>query len=106
MIDGEVEPQEGFPIVPGVNRFHGVIRTNRGGLIRFLKYPGEFIKKGEVFAEIYDLYGDVLEQVKMPVDGYTWAYPCGQVLGTSGGLQTVETGSNVAYAFTHEKDRV
>jgi hypothetical protein len=64
----------------------------------------EFIKKGEVFAEIYDLYGDVLEQVKMPVDGYTWAYSCGDILGTSGSLQTVQTGANVAYAFTHEKD--
>ncbi|TRO47934.1 hypothetical protein E2P65_03670, partial [Candidatus Bathyarchaeota archaeon] len=58
MIDGEKEPQEGFPVVPGLNRFHGVVRANRGGLIRFHKRPGELIEKGEVFAEIYDLYGD------------------------------------------------
>ncbi len=102
MIDGEQEPQEGFPIVPGVNRFHGVLRANRGGVIRFLSTPGDLVKKGEVFAEIYDLYGDVLEQVKMPVDGYIWAYPCGDALGTSGGLQTVQEGANIAYAFTHE----
>jgi hypothetical protein len=38
------------------------------------------------------------------VEGYTWAYPGGASLGTSGGLQTVQTGANVAYVFTHEKD--
>ena len=104
MIDGDIEPQQGFPVVPGVNRFHGVIRAGRGGLIRFFKAPGEYIEKGETLAEIYDLYGDVVEEVKMPVDGYVWAYPCGSSLGTSGGLQAVQTGANVAYAFTHEKD--
>jgi len=104
MIDGEIEPQEGFPVVPGVNRFHGVIRAGRGGLIRYFKAPGDFIAQDEVFAEIYDLYGDVLEEVAMPVDGYVWAYPAGQSLGTSGGLQAVQSGANVAYAFTHEKD--
>ena len=104
MIDGSPEPQEGFPVVPGVNRFHGIIRANRGGLIRLLKVPGELIKQGEGLAEIYDLYGDVIEKVKMPVDGYVWAYPCGRSLGTSGGLQAVQTGANIAYAFTHEKD--
>jgi len=104
MIDGDPEPQEGIPIVPGVNRSHGIIRANRGGLIRLLKKPGEFIEKGETLAEIYDLYGDLLEEVKMPVDGYVWAFPCGQSLGTSGSLQAVQTGANIAYAFTHEED--
>ena len=88
----------------GVNRFHGVIRANRGGLIRLLKKPGEPIKRGEALAEIYDLYGDIIEKVEMPVDGYVWAFPCGQSLGTSGSLQAVQTGANIAYAFTHEKD--
>jgi len=105
MIDGKLEPQKGFPVVPGVNRSHGIIRANRGGLIQFFKKPGDPIKQGEIFAEIYDLYGDALEEVKMPVDGYVWAYPCGSSLGTSGSLQAVEVGANIAYAFTHEKDQ-
>lgn len=104
MIDGDPELQQGFPVVPGVNRFHGIIRANRGGVIRLLKKPGEPIKRGEVIAEIHDMYGDIVEEVEMPVDGYVWAYPCGQSLGTSGSLQAVQTGANVAYAFTHEED--
>jgi len=104
MIDGAIEPQEGITIIPGVNRFYGILRANRGGIIRFLKKPGEFIRKGETVSQIYDLYGDIVEEVKMPVDGYIWAYPCGQSLGTSGGLQVVQTGANIGYVFTHEKD--
>jgi len=103
MIDGEIEPQKEIPIVPGVNRFYGMLRANRGGLIRLHKKPGEPIKKGETVAEIYDLYGDIIEKVTMPVQGFVWAYPCGQSLGTSGGLQAVQTGANIAYAFTHKE---
>jgi len=104
MLDGEIEPQEGFPIIKGSCKWEGIVRANRGGLIRFLKVPGEFLEKGDVFAEIYDLYGDVLEEVKMPLDGYIWAYPCGDILGTSGSLQAVQTGAKIAYIFTNEQN--
>jgi predicted deacylase len=100
MIDGAIEPQKGFPIIPGVCSLHGIVRANRGGLIRFKRTPGEFLKKGNIFAEIYDLYGDILEEVRCPVDGYIWAYPCGDILGTPGSLQAVQTGANIAYVFT------
>lgn len=103
MIDGEIEPQEGFPVIDGVCRFHSIVRANRGGIIRFQKRPGEFLSKDEVFAEVLNLYGDILEKAKMPVDGYIWAFPCGEVLGTPGSLQAVHTGANIAYAFTQEK---
>ena len=104
MIDGELKPQKDFPIVHGVNKFYGIIRASRGGLIRLYKAPGELIRKGDIIAEIYDLYGDTIDEVKMPIEGYVWAFPCGQSLGTSGGLQAVQSGANVAYAFIHEKD--
>ncbi len=106
MLDGEIEPQEGFPIIKGSCKWEGIVRANRGGLIRFLKVPGEFLEKGDVFAEIYDLYGDVLEEVKMPLDGYIWAYPCGDILGTPGSMQTVQTGANIAYVFTSSEQKV
>ncbi|MFX1559077.1 MAG: succinylglutamate desuccinylase/aspartoacylase family protein [Promethearchaeota archaeon] len=103
MIDGDVEPQEGIPIIPGICTWQGIVRANHGGFIRFLKTPGDFLKKGEVFAEIYDLYGDVLERVACPMNGYIWSYPCGDILGTPGSLQTVQTGANVAYVFTSDQ---
>lgn len=97
MIDGDLKPQTGFLIIPGVNRSYGVIRANQSGMIRFYKKPGELIMKDELFAEIYNLYGDVLEQVKMPVDGYVWATPC------TGNVKAVVAGSNIGYAFIHEE---
>jgi len=96
MIDGDLESQTGFTIIPGVNRSHGAIRATQSGLIRFFKKPGELIKQGEVYAEIYNLYGDVLDQVKMPIDGYVWAAPC------TGNVKAVVVGANIGYAFTHE----
>jgi len=103
MIDGKVEPQEEIPIIPGTCTWQDMVHANRGGLIRFLKTPGDFLKKGEVFAEIYDLYGDVLERVECPVDGYIWSYPCGDILGTSGSLQAVQTGAQIAHVFTSDQ---
>ena len=103
MMDGDPEPQEGIPIIPGVNKLFKRIRANHGGVVHLFKKPGELIKRGEVLAEIYDLYGDIIEVVKMPVDGYVWAYPGGRSLGTSS-LQASQTGDNISYVFTHEKD--
>ena len=102
MIDGEIEPQEDIIIIPGNCKWEGIVRANKGGLIRFLKTPGDPLKKGEVFAEIYNLWGDVVERVEMPIDGYIWAYPCGDILGTPGSLQAVQTGANIAYVFRQE----
>lgn len=104
MIDGTPEPQIGIPSVLGLNRGIGLIHTKHGGLVRLLSKPGDLIKKNETFAQVYNLHGDIIEDVKMPTDGYIWAYPCGEFDGTTGLLQTVNTGSGFAYAFIHEKD--
>jgi predicted deacylase len=105
MIDGKIERHpEKFPIISGVNRSIGLIRPRRGGLVRLLKKPGVPIKKGETFAEVYNLHGDLIEEVKMPTNGYVWAYPCGDFCDTAGNLQTVNTGCGLAFAFIHEKD--
>ena len=105
MIDGEIEPHpEKFTIVPGFNQSVGMIRTRRGGLVRYKKKPGEPIKQGETVAEVYDLFGTLIETVNMPLDGYVWSYPSGSFDDTSGVLQTVNTGCGLAYIFVHKKD--
>ena len=103
MIEGKIEKQKGIRVLPGRNKFYGVVYSNRGGLLHPEKKPGEKIKKGEVIACIYNLHGDLVEEVKMPVDGYVWAYPFGEALGTATGIQAVHTGDYVAYVFTSEK---
>jgi len=103
MIPGTPEPHTEIPIVPGRNRYHKMVRCNRGGIIQPTKIPGEFNKQGEVIARIYDVWGNEVEAPIMPVDGYIWAYPLGYQLGTSGGLQTVSSGDDVAYIFIPDK---
>ncbi len=105
MIEGEIEPQpDDLPYFGLNNTQRGVIRPRRGGLVRIIKKPGEPLKEGDVVAEVFNLFGDVVEELKMPHDGYIWAYPCGEFSGSVGEMQTVNTGCVFAYTFTHEGD--
>jgi predicted deacylase len=111
MIDGKQQPQEEVDRLvecrytggTGINTQHSMVYANRGGLFYPQKMPGDFIEEGEVIAEIRDPYGELLEAVEMPVDGYIWAYPGGQQFA-SAGTQTMETGGMVAFVFVHEEE--
>lgn len=105
-------PQENISLVPckytggiGINRAYGMLRNDRGGILYPRKTPGEFVEEGEVVAEVTNLHGIRVEQVTMPVDGYLWAYAGAQQFATSGGMQTVDSGGKVVYAFTHEENQ-
>ncbi len=105
MVKGLPEPQQGIKIVnprPGM-KFVPIedlmIRANRGGIVTRLVEPGELVKKGGVIARIHNLYGEEVEAVRAPVDGYTWGFP----LRTKSALQTqaVFSGAEICYWF-HE----
>ncbi|MGM0438250.1 MAG: succinylglutamate desuccinylase/aspartoacylase family protein [Bacillota bacterium] len=93
MMSGEVVKQ---PVekMEGKYRFHSNLRCNRGGLMWIKHEPGELIKKGETAIEITNLYGKVIEEVKMPVDGYCWSYT-----GGINGTHAVPEGNDLAYVF-------
>ncbi|MFC1803050.1 succinylglutamate desuccinylase/aspartoacylase family protein, partial [Thermoproteota archaeon] len=96
MIDGEVEPQpKEYVWGGGWVEDGGILRASRGGVIQFTKTPGVLIEKDEVIAEIYNPYGDILEEIKFPFKGYIRAY-------TYPRHQAVNTGDIIAY-ITHEK---
>lgn len=104
MISGDIESQTEIPIVSGYNCFYKMVLCKRGGIIHPTKTPGEFIKKGEVIARIFDVWGREVETSYMPVDGYIWAYPLGQQLGTAGRVQTVNSGDFIAYIFIQDDE--
>lgn len=104
-------PREDISLVPckytggtGVNRAYGMLRNDRGGIFYPRKQTGEFVEAGKIVADIVNLHGENIEAVEMPVDGYLWAYAGSQQFATSGGMQTIESGGKVVYAFTHEED--
>lgn len=104
-------PQEDVDLVPckytggsGINRAYGMLRNDHGGILHPEKPTGEFIEEDEVVATVTDLHGEVVERVRMPIDGYLWAYAGAQQFGTSGGMQTIESGGKVVYTFEHVEE--
>lgn len=89
MLDGDIEPQRGIPMIDGpLSRIE--LTANRGGIVHPLKDAGEAVKEGEIIAVVRDLWGDVVEDVRTPRDGWMLAWP---LLGN----QTVTTGDILAF---------
>lgn len=89
MLDDDVEPQRGVPIIEGsLSRIE--LTANRGGLVHPLKDAGDEIKEGETIALVRDLWGEVVEEVRSPRTGWLLAWP---LLGN----QAVATGDILAF---------
>lgn len=93
MIEGAPEPQ---PVtkLDGDFVFHGRLISNAGGLLWPRKPPGTFIPRDDVVVEIMNLWGDTVEEIRMPVDGYCWAFG-----GRPGTSNVVAEGTAVNYVF-------
>jgi predicted deacylase len=74
MIGGEIEPQT-VDYLPRVPMTRTEITANRGGLVHPLKTVGEQVRRDEVIALIRDMFGDVVEEVHSPRDGWILAWP-------------------------------
>jgi len=98
MLDGEPEEQPVDPI-SGDLVFYDFLYTQRGGLMFPRKKVGEKIQKGETVVAIVNVYGEVVEEVEMPVTGYLWA-----LLGGPGFTSAVPEGNQVAFIFTHREE--
>jgi predicted deacylase len=96
MIDAPVAPQTDVPVRPGEHVILPSIRANRGGMIRFEVEPGRFLPAGTIIARIVDVFGDELEAVRMPQDGYVSTFPA----LSWAGAQAIATGDYVADLFS------
>jgi predicted deacylase len=74
MIDGEIEPQSGLKIIGGdLSRME--INANHGGLVMEYADVGDEIHRNQVIGQIVDPYGDLLEDIISPIDGWLLAWP-------------------------------
>jgi predicted deacylase len=89
MLDGAVEPQRGVAVIEGALT-RTEVTANRGGLVHPQKDPGDRITEGETIAVIRNPWGDVVEEVRAPRDGWILAWP---LLGN----QAVATGDILAF---------
>ena len=95
MLDGTIEPQRDLLVVPGVHPALPTIRAEHGGLIRFEVPCGTFVPAGTVIARTRDLFGNEVEAITMPADGYVMTFPPQSWVGN----QAVATGDLVADIF-------
>ena len=93
MIDGAVEPQPRGQL-QGDFVAYGRLVANTGGLLWPRAEPGVLLLEGDLVAEIVDVWGQVAEAIRMPVDGYCWA-----IGGRPGTTHVVAEGTSVNYIF-------
>ena len=73
MIDGEVEEQTVDVISGRLSRTE--LNATRGGLVSKLVDVGEAIKKDQVIGHIVNPFGEPIEDIVSPVDGWLLAWP-------------------------------
>ena len=95
MLAGVVEPQRDVRVVDGVHPALPTIRAEHGGLIHFEVACGDPVPAGTVIARIRDVFGNELEAIRMPADGYVMTFPPQSWVGN----QAVATGDLVADIF-------
>jgi uncharacterized protein len=95
MLDGEVVPQRDLLVIDGERRALPSLRANRGGIIHFEAECGMLLRAGTRIARIVNPFGDEVEVVRMPSDGYVMTYPALSWVGN----QAVATGDYVADIF-------
>jgi predicted deacylase len=96
MIPGEVQPQSDVKVFPGNFTFHGMAVANRGGFVNRLVDVGVKLKNGTPIATVLNPYGEIVETVKMPVDGYIWGWNIGSPPNFN---WTVQSGDSVAFIY-------
>jgi predicted deacylase len=91
MIEGKIEKQPAeYVWGPGRVENAGTITASRGGIVHFTAEVGKLVEEGGEIARVYNLYGDIVESLKMPYRGFIRAY-------TYRDHQAVATGDTVAY---------
>ena len=75
MIPGEPEPQRDLPIVDELLGPQLRVTPERGGFVHPQVSVGSWVTDGQVVAVIRDPWGDTVEEIVSPAEGYVLAYP-------------------------------
>lgn len=92
MIDGPTEPQNEVQVIPGRLANRHYLNCERGGLVRPLKELGATVKRDEAVAVLYDVFGNEVEAIRSPIDGWVITYPIT-------GNRTAASGDSIAFVF-------
>jgi len=98
MIPGKIEPQTEVKVFQGNFAFYGMSVANRGGIVNRLVDVGVKLKKSTPIATVLNAYGETIETLAMPIDGYLWGWNIGSPPNFN---WTVQSGDSVAFVY-HE----
>ncbi len=92
MIKGDPEPQTLVQVINGplTEQYH--VRASKGGIVHPLRPTGSKVSEGDALVSIFDPYGDEIETLTSPIDGYVITYP-------RRGNQTAASGDVVVFVF-------
>ncbi len=100
MIQGRIEPQSDIKVLKGNFEAYGTVNANRGGIVHRLADIAVKLSKGKPIAKVVNAYGETVETIAMPADGYLWGWT--YVGGSNKRAMTVQTGGAVGYVFTEK----
>jgi predicted deacylase len=88
---------DGKPDLPALqveitNRYE--VAATRGGMSHLKVKPGDFVEKGQVLAEIRNMFGDVIEELRSPFNG---------IIVRCSLLPTVATGARVCNVYQTDR---
>ncbi len=89
MIDGSIESHPNLPSIPSPLKWLEFF-ADRGGIVHFMKDPGEMVQKDEVFIEIRNPFGDLVQEFRSSEEAVVIGYPLF-------GNQAVGTGEMLAF---------
>jgi len=96
MAPGSVEPQTDIKVFPGNFAFHGMAVANRGGIVNRVVDVGVKLRKGTAIATVLNPYGEIIETIEMPVEGYVWGWNIGSPPNFN---WSVQSGDSVAFVY-------
>ena len=96
MVEGQIEPQTETKVLAGRFEFYCTLPAERGGIVHRLVEVGVRLERGKEIANVVSPYGDVVETLRMPVDGYVWGWNLGAPPYYTWGVQS---GDGVAYIY-------
>ena len=93
MLDGAPEPQTEVPVLPCRLTDRRYLTCERGGFVRALKPLGAAVREGEPVAALYDVFGEEVELIRSPINGWVITYD------PLTGNKTVVSGDSIAFVF-------
>lgn len=84
VIDAPIESVTTSPTIHRRGFRRKDVHSTRGGLLEYKEVPGSRIRKGDILARVRNTFGDVVEEVASPDDGFVIALNPASVTHTGG----------------------